>query len=163
MTRTRIRRNANAKRITVAAVRNLIQRAEQVSDSGYDLLRRELRKIDERSQFSPGALSLFQDLLAKYGISTSRPIGLPRDDQPFWLRSGNPLAGFRTGPKLPEIADVVVIGAGLAGASTAYHLADTVREKKWRAVVLDQGDPAGEASGRNGGNFELIPENVLGY
>ncbi len=27
---------------------------------------------------------------------------------------------------------------------------------------MDQGDPAGEASGRNGGNFELIPENSVG-
>ena len=29
-------------------------------------------------------------------------------------------------------------------------------------VVLDQGDPACEASGRNGGNFELLPENSVG-
>jgi glycine/D-amino acid oxidase-like deaminating enzyme len=28
--------------------------------------------------------------------------------------------------------------------------------------VLDKSDPAGEASGRNGGNFELIPENSVG-
>jgi glycine/D-amino acid oxidase-like deaminating enzyme len=27
---------------------------------------------------------------------------------------------------------------------------------------LEQGDPAGEASGRNGGNFELLPENSVG-
>jgi len=29
-------------------------------------------------------------------------------------------------------------------------------------VVLEQGEPAGEASGRNGGNFELFPENSVG-
>jgi hypothetical protein len=29
-------------------------------------------------------------------------------------------------------------------------------------VLLDRGDPAGEASGRNGGNFELLPENSVG-
>lgn len=28
--------------------------------------------------------------------------------------------------------------------------------------MLDSGGPAGEASGRNGGNFELIPENSVG-
>jgi glycine/D-amino acid oxidase-like deaminating enzyme len=28
--------------------------------------------------------------------------------------------------------------------------------------VLEQGEPAGEASGRNGGNFELFPENSVG-
>jgi glycine/D-amino acid oxidase-like deaminating enzyme/CRP-like cAMP-binding protein len=165
MKRPKIRRHAGPKRVTVAEVRKLIQRADQafISDnSGYELVRRELRKIDQKSQFSPGARSLFQDLLAKFGLSTSWPIGLPQDDRPFWSRSGNPLAGFRSHPRLPEIADVVVIGAGLTGASAAYHLASAVREKGWRVAVLDQGDPAGEASGRNGGNFELIPENVLG-
>ena len=163
MKRTRTRRHAGAKRVTVGEVRDIIQRAEQLPDNGsYELLKRELSKIDEQRQFAPEAWSLFQDLLAKYGMSTSRQIGLPKDDQPFWLRSGNPLAGFRSRPRLPEIVDVVVVGAGLTGASTAYHLAGAVREKKWRVVMLDQGDPAGEASGRNGGNFELIPENVLG-
>ena len=29
-------------------------------------------------------------------------------------------------------------------------------------VVLEKGDPCGEASGRNGGNFELLPENSIG-
>jgi glycine/D-amino acid oxidase-like deaminating enzyme/CRP-like cAMP-binding protein len=165
MKRVKIRRHLGAKRITVAEVRKLIQRADQaiVADNGgYERLRRELRKIDQKSQFSPGARSLFQDLLAKLGLSTSWPIGLPQDDRTFWSRSGNPLAGFRSYPRLPEIADVVVIGAGLTGASAAYHLASAVRDKGWRVAVLDQGDPAGEASGRNGGNFELIPENVLG-
>jgi glycine/D-amino acid oxidase-like deaminating enzyme/CRP-like cAMP-binding protein len=162
MKRARIQRGG-AKRVTIAEVRNLIRRAERVSDNGgYELFRRELRRIDQDSQFSPGSWALFQDLLAKFGMSTSRPIGLPRDDQPFWSRSGNPLAGFRSHLRLPEIADVVVIGAGLTGASAAYHLASAVSDRKWRVAVLDQGDPAGEASGRNGGNFELIPENALG-
>ena len=51
-----------------------------------------------------------------------------------------------------------MIGAGLTGAAAAYSLRNTGN----RVVVLDQGDPAGEASGRNGGNFKLIPENSVG-
>jgi CRP-like cAMP-binding protein len=62
---------------------------------------------------------------------------------------------------LPLSADVVVIGAGLTGASAAYHLSEPARQGS-RIVVLDQGAPAGEASGRNGGNFELLPENSVG-
>ena len=31
-----------------------------------------------------------------------------------------------------------------------------------RVSVIDLADPASQASGRNGGNFELIPENFLG-
>ena len=53
---------------------------------------------------------------------------------------------------------MVVIGAGLTGVAAAYRLKDT----GLRVVLLDQGDPAGEASGRNGGNFELLPENSVG-
>jgi glycine/D-amino acid oxidase-like deaminating enzyme len=62
---------------------------------------------------------------------------------------------------LPERCDVLVIGAGLTGASAAYHLSDVVGSGA-RVVVIERGDPAGEASGRNGGNFELIPENSVG-
>jgi glycine/D-amino acid oxidase-like deaminating enzyme len=87
---------------------------------------------------------------------------LPKDSEPFWLRGDRPLAGFRSQNKLPASADVVIIGAGLTGGSAAYHLADVARAGKQRVVVLDQGDPASEASGRNGGNFELLPENSVG-
>jgi len=89
------------------------------------------------------------------------PIGVPLSDEPYWFRVGHPLANHQSRPELPDSADVVVIGAGLTGASAAYHLSDVASEQR-RMVVLDQGDPAGEASGRNGGNFELIPENSVG-
>src|SRR5688500_17725672 len=86
---------------------------------------------------------------------------LPKDSEPFWLRGDRPLAGYRSHKKLPASADVVIIGAGLTGGSAAYRLADAARSGK-RVVVLDLGDPAGEASGRNGGNSELLPENSVG-
>ena len=85
---------------------------------------------------------------------------LPANDTPYWLRGERPLANFRSHPKLPATADVVVIGAGLTGASAAYHLAREASAR--RIVVLERGEPAGEASGRNGGNFELFPENSVG-
>jgi glycine/D-amino acid oxidase-like deaminating enzyme len=85
-------------------------------------------------------------------------VELPLDDTPYWLRGDQPLAGFRSRPALDGAVDVLVIGAGLTGASAAYHLAGG----GLRVVVVDAGDPAGEASGRNGGNFELVPENSVG-
>jgi glycine/D-amino acid oxidase-like deaminating enzyme len=48
-------------------------------------------------------------------------------------------------------ADVVVIGAGYAGMSTALHLA----ERGTRVVVLEAREPGWGASGRNGG--QVIP------
>jgi hypothetical protein len=120
--------------------------------------RRKLQAIDRSSRFSPEALLIFQDLLARLGIATARPIELPVNDVPFWHRIANPFTNYQSTADLPERADIVIIGAGLTGAAAAYHL----RNSGKAVVLLDQGDPAGEASGRNGGNFELLPENAVG-
>jgi glycine/D-amino acid oxidase-like deaminating enzyme len=108
------------------------------------------------------ARSLFQQLVAQTGAQMRGRILLPEDDTPYWQIGSHPLADFRSRPQLPSTADVVVIGAGLTGASTAWHLSTAVRSQGLRVVVLEYGDPASQASGRNGGNFELIPENFLG-
>jgi glycine/D-amino acid oxidase-like deaminating enzyme len=47
---------------------------------------------------------------------------------------------------LPRTADVVILGAGVMGASIAFHLA---RRRAGRIVVLDKGDVAGGGSGRS--------------
>lgn len=47
---------------------------------------------------------------------------------------------------LPRAADVVILGAGVMGASIAFHLA---RRGARRIVVLDKGDVAGGGSGRS--------------
>ena len=120
-----------------------------------------LRRLDRDKHFSDAALGEFQGLLARVGLATHRRLVMPVSDEPFWFRGGHPLAGYRSSTELPHMADVVIVGAGLTGASAAYHLADAA-SKGMTIVVLDRGDPAGEASGRNGGNFELIPENSVG-
>jgi sarcosine oxidase subunit beta len=50
---------------------------------------------------------------------------------------------------LPEAADIVVVGAGIMGLATAYHLAKDHGLK--RVLVLDASYLCGGASGRNGG------------
>src|SRR5262245_26541346 len=154
------------KTLSVVDVRRL---TEAALDRTRDTLGRpdtdlshELRTLEADRRFSPAAATLFQQLLGRLGIVSTRPLGLPVDREPYWLRSGHPLADYQSRPELPDTADVVIIGAGLTGASAAYHLAEPVRTRGLRVVVLDQGDPACEASGRNGGNFELIPENSVG-
>lgn len=47
---------------------------------------------------------------------------------------------------LEKTADVVILGAGVMGASTAFHLA---RRKAGRILVLDKGDVASGGSGRS--------------
>ena len=111
--------------------------------------------------FTPGARAAFQTIAAQLGARLVGPLQMPEDDTPYWLMGEHPLADHRSTERLPERADVVVIGAGLTGASTAWHLSRAAA-KGLRVVVIEAGDPATQASGRNGGNFELMPENFLG-
>lgn len=155
-----------AARLTAQAVRSLTHR---VLDPGAtrrphrvsDAVARELERLDRDSDFTAGGRALFQDLLAWTGLTTNQPIALPVNDEPYWFRVPHPFADYQSRPELPPFCNVVVIGAGLTGASAAYHLAESLGDGAG-VVVMDRGDPAGEASGRNGGNFELIPENSVG-
>ena len=51
------------------------------------------------------------------------------------------VSGFET--------DVLIIGGGIAGASTAFHLAEQGRD----VVLLERGEIASEASGQNMGGL----------
>ncbi len=91
---------------------------------------------------------------------------------PFWLVDENPLANHPwrhdPGATLPDQADVVVIGAGFAGAATAYHWARKSPEDR-QMVVLEMDDPASGASGRNEGlvvmgrYYAMVRETVLAH
>ena len=161
----RTSRQVRRERLTVQAVDALAERvlggqrgvAQRVSET----IASELQRIDRDCNFTPAARAAFQDLLAWTGQPTVHSIELPANDEPFWFRALHSLANHQSRPELPAACDVAVIGAGLTGASAAYHLAEAAGEGA-SVVVLDQGDPACEASGRNGGNFELIPENSIG-
>jgi glycine/D-amino acid oxidase-like deaminating enzyme len=150
----------NAARV-LQLTREALARSEADGRAG-PALARKLREIERQGSFTRRARRLFQDLLGRLGVVSADTIDLPADAQPFWLREGHPLAGYQSAAEFPAATDVAIIGAGLTGASAAYHLADAVRERGLRVVILDRGDPATEASGRNGGNFGLLPENSVG-
>ena len=147
-------------RISSANVAALAQWASQarITPKGRAEVRKRLAWIDQNARFTAPARRHFQDLLAKLALKTSRPITLPLEELPFWQRAANPLASYQSSESLPSASDVVVIGAGLTGASAAYHL----RSSNLKVVLLERSAPASEASGRNGGNFELFPENSVG-
>ncbi|MGW6403628.1 NAD(P)/FAD-dependent oxidoreductase [Streptomyces sp. NPDC055134] len=64
---------------------------------------------------------------------------------PYWIDTAEPFPD-RSGKPLPEDADLVVVGAGLTGLSTALHAA-----RKGARVVLVEKDKVGSgASARNG-------------
>jgi glycine/D-amino acid oxidase-like deaminating enzyme len=64
----------------------------------------------------------------------------------YWLDTAEPAGDFRRGD-LPARADVVVVGGGLTGLSTALHLARAGAE----VAVLEAHTVGWGASGRNGG------------
>ncbi|KAL7422097.1 hypothetical protein Q5752_002740 [Cryptotrichosporon argae] len=63
---------------------------------------------------------------------------------------------------LPETADIVVVGAGIAGAFAAYYLTrpGAAGDGK-RVVILEGGEVASSATGRNGGH--LAPATYGNY
>ncbi len=158
-----------AKGVTPKAVTKLHELARaQVDPHGRATprLQRALERIDAdfggAMEANRKTLQRFQGILGSVGVRTHRRLEIPIERRPYWLMGPQPLANFQSAPKLPEEADVVIVGAGLTGGSTAYHFVELMKQHGLSVVVLDGGDPGNAASGRNGGNFELLPENFFG-
>jgi len=156
--------DGQAKPVSREQVRRLKASLTQLLDRGGRASQRlatGLQRIEREYRFTSAARAEFQTLLGALGLDSAFPIQIPVDSEPSWSRYAHPLKHYRSQARLAPEADVVIIGAGLTGASAAYHLRDATAEGL-RVVVIDRGSPAGEASGRNAGNFELLPENSVG-
>ena len=111
---------------------------------------------------SPAARAMLFDLAAASGARIGGPVPLPLRRVPYWQKEAHPLEGYQSTPRLPARADVVIVGSGLIGGSAALHLADAVKSRGLRVVMLEAGEVSSQATGRNGGNIEAIPENFFG-
>lgn len=76
----------------------------------------------------------------------------PMSPVSYWLSSENPIENhpWAASPnaKLPDEAEVVVIGAGFTGSASAYHWS---KRNGGKMVVLEMNEAASGASGRNEG------------
>jgi hypothetical protein len=69
----------------------------------------------------------------------------------FWQTARDDLSDHRSTEQLPEHSDIVIIGAGYAGVSAAYHLVKDGDASKSIAILEARGTCSG-ATGRNGGH-----------
>lgn len=98
----------------------------------------------------------------------------------YWLSEESPLADLRSSPRLPGECDVAVVGAGMAGVLSAYHVlkstekggddrgskhVETSPERKAddapSVLLIDARKLCEGATGRNGGHVKVQVNTLL--
>jgi glycine/D-amino acid oxidase-like deaminating enzyme len=79
---------------------------------------------------------------------------------PFWRTELHDLDSFRSTAELPQECDVIVVGSGFAGVSTAYHLLQN-NDLPPSIVMLEARGACSGASARNGKNDPFILDSYL--
>lgn len=105
----------------------------------------------------------YSELLDRAGAAPSLPV--PNPTTAYWQE--NPpfpeLVDIRS-EKLPENADVVIIGSGITGAAIARTILHEGRRtgKTRRVVVCEARTLCSGATGRNGGHIKASPHEMFG-
>ncbi|KAJ5145090.1 hypothetical protein N7448_002482 [Penicillium atrosanguineum] len=75
----------------------------------------------------------------------------------YWMKKRHSLASFCSSNALPKQCDIAIIGTGMSGVATAYHILskpDTGLEQP-SVVLLEARQACSGATGRNGGHTKL--------
>lgn len=87
-------------------------------------------------------------------MSDQGPIPVPNSTKPFWRTQLHELDSHRSTPDLPTESEIVVVGAGFAGAALAHYLyADNPSPPS--LVILEAREACSGATGRNGRSIPL--------
>ncbi|KAI1173996.1 FAD dependent oxidoreductase [Nemania sp. FL0916] len=84
---------------------------------------------------------------------TTGPFPVPHATVPFWRTELHKLDSHRSTPTLPEKQDIVIIGAGFAGAALAYYLSRDASASELSITILEAREACSGATGRNGGQL----------
>ncbi|TVY54829.1 putative oxidoreductase OrdL, partial [Lachnellula cervina] len=101
----------------------------------------------------------------------SIPVSLPHPSPTtsYWQDPPSPIAAHESSSRLPEEADVVIIGSGITGAAVAWNLLQKQVSEHRRGgskiVMLEARGACSGATGRNGGHtkaasYRSFPDNV---
>lgn len=112
-------------------------------------------------------IAILRDLSAGFNQALNRasqPPGQPRPNPTasYWLNDPPfPHLVDACSPKLPQVADVAVIGSGIAGAAITRSLLDEQHRRdegaETKVVVLEARQLCSGATGRNGGHIKVAP------
>jgi hypothetical protein len=85
-----------------------------------------------------------QQSLKQPSNNPAAPLPVPNSTQSFWLNTpgASPLAKEGSHGPLTTDADICIIGSGITGVSTAYHLAQQLNQvdKPIKVVILEARD-----------------------
>ena len=81
---------------------------------------------------------------------------------PYWRTELHVLDEHRTTEELPTECDVAIIGAGMSGIATAYHISKLAGHKMPSVVILEARQLCSGATGRNGVS-KLTPKYETSY
>lgn len=83
---------------------------------------------------------------------------------PYWLSEPHKLASFCSSDQVPSQVDIAIVGTGLAGVATAYHIlknADPANRPS--LALLEARDACSAATARNGGHVKIKLESLKGW
>lgn len=105
----------------------------------------------------------FQNTAGEIGASfKSTNFLMPEPSLSYWRRTSRGLREYRSSENFPQYVDVLIIGAGATGLSTAFYLSDKTVRGELSVAVIDRGGVAEGATGQNGGVTEGWPGNFFG-
>lgn len=89
---------------------------------------------------------------------------VPNPSAPYWLSEPHKLASFCSSATVPEQVDIAIIGTGIAGVLTAYHILKSYNgEKSPSVMLLDARDACSGATGRNGGHIKTKLDSLKSW
>lgn len=96
-------------------------------------------------------------------LSTTTPqiLPVPNPVPSYWLREPSQHANLRSTPALPKECDIAIIGSGMAGVLTLYHiLQSSAAATPPQVVLLDARQLCSGATGRNGGHAKIKTDTL---